>query len=93
MSSLKRSAPGHGSRFEVLLPCAGQAEADASEITVPAPAGEVGNLAVTVLFIEDEDALCLAVSKMLRRKGLKVIEAADGRTGIDSFGPAHHRST
>ena len=79
------SAPGQGSRFEVLLPCAGQAEADASEITVPAPAGEVGNLAGTVLFIEDEDALCLAVSKMLRRKGLKVIEAADGKTGIDFF--------
>jgi PAS domain S-box-containing protein len=79
------SAPGQGSRFEVLLPCAGQAEADASDITVTAPAGEVGNLAGTVLFIEDEDALCLAVSKMLRRKGLKVIEAADGKTGIDLF--------
>jgi PAS domain S-box-containing protein len=79
------SALGQGSRFEVLLPCAGQAEAAPSDISVPAPEGEVGNLAGTVLFIEDEDALCLAVSKMLRRKGLQVIEAADGKTGIDLF--------
>lgn len=80
------SAPGQGSRFDVLLPCAGQAESGTpANITVPAPAGEVGNLAGTVLFIEDEAALCRAVSMLLRRKGLKVIEAADGKTGIDLF--------
>jgi two-component system, cell cycle sensor histidine kinase and response regulator CckA len=53
--------------------------------TVRVEAGEVGNLAGTILVIEDEDALCLAVSKMLRRKGLTVIEADNGKTGIDLF--------
>jgi DNA-binding response OmpR family regulator len=39
----------------------------------------------TVLLIDDEDTLRLAVVKMLRRKGFVVFEAADGRTGMDLF--------
>jgi PAS domain S-box-containing protein len=79
------SAPGKGSRFEVLLPCAAEAVPGAGDSTVRAAGGEVGSLAGTILVIEDEDALCLAVSKMLRRKGLTVIEADNGKTGIDLF--------
>jgi PAS domain S-box-containing protein len=79
------SAPGQGCRFEVLLPSAGQAVPSTTESTVRAARGEVGSLTRTILVIEDEEVLCLAVSKMLRRKGLTVIEAASGKTGIDLF--------
>ena len=74
-----------GSRFEVLLPCAAPAVPGADDNKVRALAGEVGSLAGTILVIEDEESLCLAVSKMLRRKGLTVIEADNGKTGIDLF--------
>jgi CheY-like chemotaxis protein len=39
----------------------------------------------TVLMIEDNKALCTAVSKMLRTQGFRVLEANDGRTGVDLF--------
>jgi DNA-binding response OmpR family regulator len=35
--------------------------------------------------VEDEDMLRNPVSKMLRREGFTVIEASDGRTGLDRF--------
>jgi two-component system, cell cycle sensor histidine kinase and response regulator CckA len=39
----------------------------------------------TVLVIEDEETLRMAVSRMLRKRGFEVIEAADGRTAVDLF--------
>src|SRR5260221_13434594 len=38
-----------------------------------------------VLVVEDEDGLRLAVCKMLRKRGFSVIEASDGRAGVDLF--------
>ena len=38
---------------------------------------------VTILVVEDEDPLRQAVSKMLRRKGFAVLEAANGLAAID----------
>ena len=35
--------------------------------------------------VEDEDALRDGVSKMLRKRGFCVVEAADGRSGVDLF--------
>jgi DNA-binding response OmpR family regulator len=46
---------------------------------------EVGSLTRTVLVVEDEEALRLAVCKMLRRAGFSVIEAANGQIGVDLF--------
>jgi PAS domain S-box-containing protein len=79
------SAPGQGSRFEVLLPCAGEVMRGGGDVAVPVASGEVGSLAGTMLVIEDEDALRLAVSTMLRRRGLSVMEAVDGKNGIGLF--------
>src|SRR5215469_16551430 len=41
--------------------------------------------AKTVLIIEDEESLRLAVCKVLKRRGFRVLEAADGRAGVDLF--------
>jgi len=37
----------------------------------------------TILMVEDEDTIRLGVSKMLRKRGFVVIEAADGGIAID----------
>jgi CheY-like chemotaxis protein len=78
------SAPGQGSRFEILLPCSSElAREGHDEAVSSSAASEVASVAGTVLLVEDEDTLRLAVSKMLRRKGFTVIEAADGQIGVD----------
>src|SRR5262249_30777318 len=77
------SAPDRGSCFEVMLPCTSQAARDACDNLVRTSPGENGRVEGTVLVIEDEDILRLAVSKMLRRRGFFVIEAGDGRAGLD----------
>ena len=46
---------------------------------------EVASLARTVLVVEDEDALRVAVSKMLRKTDFSVIEADNGKTAVDLF--------
>ena len=39
----------------------------------------------TVLMIDDNEALCRAVSIALRTQGFRVLEAHDGRSGVDLF--------
>src|SRR3954452_1498907 len=39
----------------------------------------------TILMVEDEDSLRIPVTKILRRRGFVVIEAADGRSAVDCF--------
>jgi PAS domain S-box-containing protein len=79
------SSPRQGSRFEVLLPCAGGPVADAPPAVTPAGTGKAERTVGTVLMVEDEETLRLAVSKMLRKKGFSVIEAADGSAAVDLF--------
>ena len=43
----------------------------------------------TILLVEDEETLSLAVSRMLRKKGYSVLEAADGVTAVDLFRANH----
>ncbi len=78
------SAPGQGSRFEILLRCNSE-PAERRRRTSPALADAAERLAATVLIVEDEDTLRHAVCKMLRREGITVIEAANGKTGVDMF--------
>jgi two-component system, cell cycle sensor histidine kinase and response regulator CckA len=79
------SAPGQGSRFEMLLPCTDQRVRDTTHIGVPACAGEAAGAHGTVLFVEDEEVLRAATSKMLRKAGFSVIEAGDGPAGVALF--------
>jgi PAS domain S-box-containing protein len=77
------SAPGEGTTFEIFLPCSGE-NAQSSPVALAQNAGPEAWLpSGTVLFVEDETDLRVAVSKMLRRKGFEVIEAIDGTSAIE----------
>jgi two-component system cell cycle sensor histidine kinase/response regulator CckA len=79
------SSLGQGTRFQVLLPCIDQPARLFRDIVAPASA-EAGSVTGTVLVVDDEDTLRLAVSKMLRKEGFSVIEAIDGSAAVDLFG-------
>jgi PAS domain S-box-containing protein len=77
------STPGQGTTFQVWLPCTDRkASAERLEIArtverqLPFREG-------TVLIVEDEDNLRIALAKALRRKGFAVMEAADGNAAMD----------
>jgi two-component system, cell cycle sensor histidine kinase and response regulator CckA len=78
------SVSGEGTSFCVFLPCAadeaGREEGAAAPVPVPSEArGEE-----TVLLVEDERAVRRFVAEALRRRGYRVIEAADGDQAIDT---------
>ena len=79
------SSAGQGTCFQILLPCSGQTALDSQEVALPTSAPVIGSVTGTVLVIEDEEVLRLAVSKMLRMEGFSVIEAGDGTTGASLF--------
>jgi PAS domain S-box-containing protein len=75
------SVPGMGTRFEILLPCG-----ESSERWTPVDNGLSEALATrktSILIVEDEDTLRLSVSKMLRKRGFSVLEAADGDSAVN----------
>jgi PAS domain S-box-containing protein len=75
------SQPGKGTCFEVLLP---RAEAtDHTSIDSASrdePPAELRSS--TALLVEDEEALRTAVAKLLRKRGLSVLEAEDGTSAL-----------
>jgi PAS domain S-box-containing protein len=79
------SAPGSGTAFQVLLPCMTKEPEETHSVTTRGVADERLFGTETVLIIEDEDTLRQAVSKMLRKKGFTVMEAANGDIGADLF--------
>ena len=79
------SVPGRGSRFTILLPCVEQPATPAHDSSTSTPVPETAPLTGTVLVIEDEDVLRVAVSRVLRKSGFVVLDAADGKTGVDLF--------
>ena len=73
------SEPGQGTRFSLYLPVGtGKAE-------VPQPEPELLPAAQnsTVLVVEDEDTIRELVGGILKREGLKVLEAPDGRKALE----------
>jgi CheY-like chemotaxis protein len=68
-----RSAPGEGATFEILLP-----RITDGEVEAPAPAVEAGrNGAETVLVVDDQQAVRLAVRDTLERVGYHVLVASN----------------
>jgi two-component system cell cycle sensor histidine kinase/response regulator CckA len=77
------STPGKGTTFQILLPCeAIPADRNPSPIAI-SPEKTPGIGQITILVVEDEAPLREAVSKMLRKKGLSVIQASDGSLALD----------
>jgi two-component system cell cycle sensor histidine kinase/response regulator CckA len=79
------SAPGQGTCFQVFLPCLDQPVRYAPAIGILASAADAGSASGTVLMVEDEETLRIAVSKRLRKRGFAVIEANDGAVAVDLF--------
>ena len=67
------STPGQGTRFEILFPSA--PEAARLNRTGPAPVETGPRMTGKVLMVEDEEGIRVAIARMLRKKGLSVIEA------------------
>ena len=75
------SRPGRGTKFQVFLPCAANGP-DQNLASAPDVAVETNGGAATLLFVEDEESLRTAVSKMLSRRGYSVVGAGDGSAAV-----------
>jgi two-component system cell cycle sensor histidine kinase/response regulator CckA len=80
------SEPGHGTRFEIYLPCVESGEEKAEEkppgfatrtSLAAAPEGSE-----TVLLVEDQDGIRDLVQEFLQRKGYTVLHAVDGNDAL-----------
>jgi PAS domain S-box-containing protein len=78
------SEPGRGTTFRILLPSVHETAASPRPASVAPVHGELSRASV-VLVVEDEEPLRLAVTKMLRRNGLSIVEAADGTTALNEI--------
>ena len=79
------SAAGAGTRFEILLPCTQEAAKPLAILPVAESAAPELSITGTVLVVDDEEMLRVAVSKMLRRERYSVIEAGDGDSALEIF--------
>ncbi len=87
------SEPGVGTRFDVFLPKASTSGALPTETTTQAPpvmprGGIAGS---TVLLVDDEPVVRRSLARLLRRAGAEVVEACDGRAGVERFASLDER--
>jgi PAS domain S-box-containing protein len=76
------SEPCRGTTFQVFLPCAAKAVAQAAD-GIPAGSSEPAASATgIILVVEDEDLLRAAVSKSLQKIGFSVMAATDGSEAL-----------
>ena len=73
---------GRGATFQVLLPCEASATQPNAEHVIPVDDATPARWG-TILVVEDEDHLRLAIAKMLRKSGLEALEAANGSAAIN----------
>ncbi len=74
-----RSEPGHGTTFELYLPCLGETP-KAEEPAIAPAAAPSGN--GTILLVEDESQVRAVMRSMLETSGYEVLEAANGQEAI-----------
>jgi PAS domain S-box-containing protein len=77
------SVPGRGTTCLVWLPCTAKMTPETRKPTAPVVTEKIEVPAATVLMVEDEDLLRIAVSKGLRRRGFSVLEASDGSAAVE----------
>jgi CheY-like chemotaxis protein len=76
------SAPGEGSRFEVLLPhYAGSREDRTAVVDEPPVSARAG----TILVVEDDPGVRQFVARAVQEAGFDVALAVDGRHGLDEY--------
>jgi signal transduction histidine kinase/ligand-binding sensor domain-containing protein/CheY-like chemotaxis protein len=76
------SDSGQGTTIQILLPCAETLAETARQPVTDAAEPALPSREFSVLVVEDEDPLRLAVVKMLRKTGFAVLEAANGSAAI-----------
>jgi signal transduction histidine kinase/CheY-like chemotaxis protein len=74
------SALGHGTTFEVLLPCASGLTGCVPRMAPAVALSAVSARPRTVLLVEQEEHLRISVGKALRRRGFSVLSAPDAQT-------------
>jgi two-component system NtrC family sensor kinase len=84
------SRPGAGASFYVELPVTG-AKLPAVPIVRPRPAPAEAVPGVSILLVEDENALATAVTESLRDAGYCVERAADGEEALDRIAKSEAR--
>jgi CheY-like chemotaxis protein len=77
------SAPERGTTFRVFLPC--ERRLQDRKRSAPAPEETLLPEGHTLLLVEDEETLRLAVAMSLRKNGFSVLTAGDGRTALNLF--------
>jgi PAS domain S-box-containing protein len=75
------SVPGKGTRFQILLPS--DAGAAARVFAAEPAVAKLPSARGSVLIVEDEETLRISVSRMLRKQGFSVLEAADGNLAVE----------
>jgi PAS domain S-box-containing protein len=76
------SEPGRGTRFRVLFP---SASARRAEDAPEAAAGKKWRGSGTILVVDDDEGIRELAEESLKRAGLSVLCASDGREGIEIF--------
>jgi PAS domain S-box-containing protein len=76
------SEPGRGTRFRVLFP---SASARRAENALEAAAGTRWQSRGTILVVDDDEAIRDLAEESLKRAGLSVLCASDGREGVETF--------
>src|SRR5262249_8235526 len=74
---------GNGTTFQILLPCARAEDRATADTVAGIDETATPSRKATVLVVEDEHPLRLAVSKMLGKAGFKVLQVDNGSEAIE----------
>jgi CheY-like chemotaxis protein len=77
------SIPGRGTTFQVLLSCTPKRGFETQSAITPSSVEQSNARAGTVLVVEDEELIRLAVAKALRKRGFSVMQASDGSAAME----------
>ena len=76
------STPGQGATVQVLLPCRSDGGSEVDSAATSAGLEQSHARTGTILVVEDEEILRLAVSQVLRKSGFSILEATDGSAAM-----------